>query len=156
MPASDLMPYSHGHGLDSIVEMVATAASANVSNVGMVGTEAGLGMQNAVMKVQWHGLLSSPHLNPRHPFLLTASTRWARQTRRPSPKRTYTSSASNASSCSVIASASQGIRFPSTTPSQSRSPPPDHRSPYTHQARSTRRLYPNPSPRRPADSVRDA
>ena len=42
--ASDSMPYSHGHSLDSVVEMVATASSAT--------TEVGLGVQNSAMEVQ--------------------------------------------------------------------------------------------------------
>jgi hypothetical protein len=54
VPASDSLLYWHSHSLDSVTEMVATAASATVSNVvGMMGTEAGLSMQTAVMKVQW-------------------------------------------------------------------------------------------------------
>ena len=56
----------------------------------MIGTEAGLGVQNVVMKVHWYGLLPSPSLNPRHPFLLTAPTSSTRQTHRPSPEHTYT------------------------------------------------------------------
>ena len=90
VPTSDSIPYSHSHSLDSVAEMVATAASATVSNVvGMTGTEAGLSVQNAGMEVQWYALLSSPNLSLRHPFLLTASTNSTRQTCRPSPKRTY-------------------------------------------------------------------
>ena len=54
VPASDSLPYSHSHSLDTVAEMVATAASATVSNVvGMMGTEAGLSVQSAAMKVQW-------------------------------------------------------------------------------------------------------
>ena len=71
--ASDSMSYSHGQSLDSIAEMVATAGSATVNVVGMIGTEAGLSVQNAAMKVRSYGLLLSLHLSPRHPFLLTAS-----------------------------------------------------------------------------------
>ena len=42
------------NSLNSITEMVSTAASATVSNVvGMIGTEAGLSVQTAVMEVQW-------------------------------------------------------------------------------------------------------
>ena len=84
---------------------------------------------------------------PSSPILLTASTSSTRQTCRPSPKRTDTSSAYNASSYS--ATASRSTRFPSTTAPQSRSPPRDRRSPYTRQAaqaHSTRRRYRNPSP----------
>ena len=33
VPASDSMPYSHGHSLDDIAEMVASAASVTVSDV---------------------------------------------------------------------------------------------------------------------------
>jgi len=66
---SDPMLYSHNHSLDSIAEMVATTAGATVSNVvGMIGTEEGLSMRNAAMKVPWYGLLLSPLLRPRHPF----------------------------------------------------------------------------------------
>jgi len=119
VPASDSMAYSHSHSLDSVAGMVTTAASAAVSKViGMTRTEAGLSVQNAAMKVQWYVLLPSPHLTPRHPFLLTAPTSSTRQTRRPSLKRTYTSSAYNASSRS--ATASRGKQFPSTTAPQSR------------------------------------
>ena len=39
------IPYSHGHSLDSIVDVVSTAASAT--------TEVGLGVKNAAMEVQW-------------------------------------------------------------------------------------------------------
>ena len=54
VPPSDSLSYSHSHSLDSVAEMVATAASATVSNVvGMIGTEAGLSLQSATMKVQW-------------------------------------------------------------------------------------------------------
>ena len=55
VPASDSQSHLHSpHSLDSVAEMVATAASATVSNVvGMIGTEAGLSVQTAAMKVQW-------------------------------------------------------------------------------------------------------
>jgi hypothetical protein len=55
VPASDSQSHLHSHhSLDSVAEMVATAASATVSNVvGMIGTEAGLSVQTATMKVQW-------------------------------------------------------------------------------------------------------
>jgi len=87
VPASDSVPYSHSHSSDSVTEMVTTAASATVSNVvGMIRTKASLSVQNAAMKVQWCDLLPSPHLSPRHPFLLTASTSSTRQTHRPSPQ----------------------------------------------------------------------
>jgi len=53
VPPSDSLSYSHSHSLDSVAGMVATA-SATVSNVvGMIGTEAGLSVQTAAMKVQW-------------------------------------------------------------------------------------------------------
>jgi len=94
---------THSHSLDGIAEMVATAASATVSNV--VGTiaEPGLSVQVTAMKVQWCVLILSPHLSPRHPFLLTASTSSTSRTRRPSLKRTHTLSASKASSRSATA-----------------------------------------------------
>ena len=44
-------------------------------------------MQNAVMKIQWYSLLSSSHLGPCHPYLLTVSTNLTRQTQRPSQSR---------------------------------------------------------------------
>ncbi len=55
VPASDSQSHLHSHhSLDTVAEMVATAASATVSNVvGMMGTEAGLSVQTAAMKVQW-------------------------------------------------------------------------------------------------------
>jgi hypothetical protein len=54
VPANDTLPHSSSHSLDSVAGMVATAASATVSNVvGMMGTEAGLSVQSAAMKVQW-------------------------------------------------------------------------------------------------------
>ena len=66
VPASDSMPYPHSHSLDSVAEMV------TVSNVvGMIGTEAGLSVQVAAMKVQWYGLLPSPRLSLHHTFLPT-------------------------------------------------------------------------------------
>ncbi|KAF8267460.1 hypothetical protein EI94DRAFT_1730637 [Lactarius quietus] len=52
VPTHDTLPHS-SHSLDSVAGMVATAASATVSNVvGMIGTEAGLSVQSAAMKVQ--------------------------------------------------------------------------------------------------------
>jgi hypothetical protein len=55
VPASDSQSHLHSpHSLDSVAEMVATAASATVSNVvGMIGSEAGLSVQTSTMKVQW-------------------------------------------------------------------------------------------------------
>ena len=89
--------YSRNHSLDSIAEMVAIAASALSQTSLAIGTEAGLSIQSAATKVQRCGLLLSPHLRPRHPFLLAASTSSTRQMHSPSPKRSSTSSASNAS-----------------------------------------------------------
>ena len=55
IPSSDTLPHLHSHSLDSVAGMVATAASATMSNVvGMIGTEAGLSVQTAAMKVQWY------------------------------------------------------------------------------------------------------
>ena len=157
VPASDSMAYPHSHSWDSFAGIVTTAASAAVSKViGMTRTDAGLSVKNAAMKVQlqWSVLFPSPHLAPRHPFLLTASTSSTRKTRRPSLKRTYTSSAYNASSRSVTAS--QGTRSPFTTASQSRSPSPDRRSPCARQARSTvNATRIRARPRWSADSARD-
>ena len=55
VPASDSQSDLHGcHSLDSVVGIVAMAASATVSIVvGMIGTGAGLGVQTAAMEVQW-------------------------------------------------------------------------------------------------------
>jgi hypothetical protein len=55
VPVSDSQSHLHSHhSLDSVAEMVATAASATVSNVvGMIGTEAGLSVETAAMRVQW-------------------------------------------------------------------------------------------------------
>ncbi len=73
VPASDSQSHLHSpHSLDSVAEMVATAASATVSNVvGMIGTEAGLSVQTATMKVQW--CVSPIDVLPtsRQPFLVT-------------------------------------------------------------------------------------
>ena len=93
--------------------------------------------------MQWYGLLTFLHLSPCHPFHFTASTSSTRQMRRPSPKHTHTCLASNASSRSTTAS--QGTQFPSTTPPQSRSPPPSRWSSCAHHAHLTHRRYPNPS-----------
>lgn len=64
VPAGDSQAHLHSHhSLDSVAEMVATAASATVSNVvGMIGTEAGLSVQTAAMKVQW--CVSSANVPP--------------------------------------------------------------------------------------------
>ena len=52
VPASNSQSHLHSH--HSVVEMVATAASATVSNViRVISTEAGLSVQTAEMKVQW-------------------------------------------------------------------------------------------------------
>jgi len=86
------MPYSQGHSLDSVMEMVATAAGTAVLNVvGMIGTVASPSVQNAAMEVQWYGPLPSLHPSPCQTFLLIAPTSSTRQTCRPSPKRAYTS-----------------------------------------------------------------
>ena len=54
VPVSDSISHRHGHHMGGIAEMVVTAASAIVSNlVGMTGTELGLSVQIAPMKVQW-------------------------------------------------------------------------------------------------------
>ena len=128
VPPSDSMPYSQGHSLDSVMEMVATAAGTTVSDVvGMIGTVAGPSVQNAAMKVQWYRPTSRSSSEPCHLLLLVAPTGSTRQTCRPSPERVYASLAPNAPSRS--ATTSQGTRFSSTTPLQSRSPPPDRRSP---------------------------
>ncbi|KAH9049809.1 hypothetical protein EDB83DRAFT_2553433 [Lactarius deliciosus] len=51
VPTNDTLP--HSSRLDSVAGMVATAASATMSNVvGMIGAEAGLSVQSAAMKVQ--------------------------------------------------------------------------------------------------------
>jgi hypothetical protein len=98
VPTSDSLSYSHSHSLDSVAEMVATAASATVSNVvGMIGTEAGLSVQSAAMKVQWCVSIRAKNSTVLlHVAFLLASTNWTRQTRRRSPKRTSISSAYNA------------------------------------------------------------
>ena len=93
------------------------------------------------MKVQWYGLL---HLSPRHLFLLTALTSLTRQTRHLSAKLSYTSSMSNTSSRS--ATGLTGYVTPLYNTLAVKQPPPDLRSRYAHQARSTCRRYPNPSP----------
>lgn len=65
VPANDMLPHSSSHGLDSVAGMVATAASATVSNVvGMMGTEAGLSVQSAAMKVQWYALRNHANYMP--------------------------------------------------------------------------------------------
>jgi len=89
------MPYSQGHSLDSVMEMLAIAAGTAVSNVvEMIGTVASPSVQNAAMKVQLYGSLPSLHLSPCQPSLHIAPTSSARQTCRPSPERIYTSLAS--------------------------------------------------------------
>jgi len=123
VPASDSMPYSHSHTLDSIAEMVATAASTSVSNVvGMIDRPERASRSDESEAVRSTSLSS---FEPSHSFLLIALTSSTRQTRRPSPSRTYTSSASKA--LSRFVTASQGARFPSMAPSQSKSSPPQDR-----------------------------
>jgi hypothetical protein len=66
VPVNDTLPHSGSHSLDSVAGMVATAASATVSNVvGMMGTEAGLSVQSAAMKVQWYALRHDASFSPR-------------------------------------------------------------------------------------------
>ena len=139
VPPSDLMPYSQGHSLDSVMEMVATAAGTTVSDVVGMPERAKCSDESAMVPPT-----SCSSSEPCHLSLLVAPTGSTRQTCRPSPERVYTSLAPNASSRS--ATTSQGTRFSSTTPLQSRSPMPDRRSPCAHQTRSTHRRYPNPSP----------
>jgi len=46
VPASDSMPYSHGHSLDSVMEMAVTAAGTTVLDVvGVIGTVASPSVQ---------------------------------------------------------------------------------------------------------------
>jgi hypothetical protein len=60
VPASNSQSHLHSH--HSVVEMVATAASATVSNVvRVIRTEAGLSVQTAEMKVQWCVSLTNIH-----------------------------------------------------------------------------------------------
>jgi hypothetical protein len=67
--ASDTLPH-HSHSLDSVAGMVATAASATVSNVvGMMGAEAGLSVQTAAMKVQWCVLPASASIHRTYPLV---------------------------------------------------------------------------------------
>ena len=86
VPASDSQSHLHSpHSLDSVAEMVATAASATMSNVvGMIGTEAGLSVQTATMKVQWcvspiDLLPTNSQLFPVIIFFLSASISSTRQ-----------------------------------------------------------------------------
>jgi hypothetical protein len=68
VPANDMLPHS-SHSLDSVAGMVATAASATMSNVvGMIGTEAGLSVQSAAMKVQWCALVLPTANHAERPF----------------------------------------------------------------------------------------
>lgn len=61
VPASYSIPYPYSHSLDRVTEIVSTPASAAVSNiVGMIGTEAGLSVQNAPMKVRYYSTPNSP------------------------------------------------------------------------------------------------
>ena len=140
--ASDSQSHLHSpHSLDSVAEMVATAASATVSNiVGMIGTEAGLSVQTATMKVQWcvspvDALPTSRQPFPVTIFFLLASISSTRQMRRLSQKRKYISFAFNASSLSPTAS--RGLPSLSTTPSWSKNHPRVQPSKFVHQAPST-------------------
>ena len=62
--------YLHGQSLDSVTEVVATAASATFANVvGMIGTEAGLSVQSVAMKVQLVRPTSVSSSEPSSPIL---------------------------------------------------------------------------------------
>jgi hypothetical protein len=98
VPASDSQAHLHSHhSLDTVAEMVATAASATVSNVvGMIGTEAGLSVQTAAMKVQWcvspvNVSQAGCQLVSVVVFFLLASISSTRRMRRSSRRRTYIS-----------------------------------------------------------------
>jgi hypothetical protein len=69
VPASDSQSHLHSHhSLDGVAEMIATVASATVSNVvGMISTEVGLSGQTATMKVQW--CVSPINVLPKLPTL---------------------------------------------------------------------------------------
>jgi hypothetical protein len=101
--------------------------SATVLNVvGMIGTEAGHGVETAAMKVQWCVSLINVLPTDCQPFpvigfFLLASINSTRQMRRSSQRRTYISLACNASSLSPTAS--RGIPSPSATPSRSKNHP---------------------------------
>jgi hypothetical protein len=146
VPAGDSQSHLHSHhSLDSVAEMVATAASATMSNVvGMIGTEAGLSVQTATMKVQWY--VSPIDVLPIscQPFLVTvffllASISSTKQMHHSSRRRTYISLACNASSHSPTAL--RGILSLSTTPSRSKSHPQVQPSPCVHRAHSTLLCY---------------
>jgi hypothetical protein len=135
VPASESQSHLHSHhSLDSVAEMVVTAASVTVSNlVGMVGTEAGLSVQTAAMKMQWY--VSPINVLPTscqsvtiNVFFLLASISSTKQMRRSSRWRTYISLACNASSHSPTAS--RGI--PSLSPSRSKSHPRVQLGPCAH------------------------
>ena len=150
VPASDSQSHLHSHhSLDSVAEMMATAASATVSNVvGMIGTEAGLSVQTATMKVQWCVSPTDPPPIRGQPFPVTvlfslASISSIRQTHRSSRRRTSISLACNAWSHSLTAL--QGILSPSTTPSLSKNHPRVQRSLCAHRAHSTLLRYLKPS-----------
>ncbi|KAH8990427.1 hypothetical protein EDB86DRAFT_3244911 [Lactarius hatsudake] len=70
VPTNDTLPHS-SHSLDSAAGMVATAASATMSNVvGMIGTEAGLSVQSAAMKVQCSTKRTAPLIPDAYIYLL--------------------------------------------------------------------------------------
>jgi hypothetical protein len=73
VPVSESHLHLHGHhSLGSVVELVATAASVTVSDlVGMVGTEAGLSVQIAAMKVQWYVFPINVLSTSYQPFTIT-------------------------------------------------------------------------------------
>ena len=73
-PSIDSMPYLHSHILDSVMEVVVTASGATVSNVvGIIGTEVGLSVHSAAMKVQLVRPTSVSSSENRS-FLLATST----------------------------------------------------------------------------------
>jgi hypothetical protein len=92
--------------MDSVTEMVTTATSATVPNViGMIGTEAGLSVQAAGMKVQWCVSPISVLPTVCQSFLLvvffllaSVGSTTSGQMRHSSQRRTYISLAFNASS----------------------------------------------------------
>ncbi|KAH9961982.1 hypothetical protein BC827DRAFT_1383745 [Russula dissimulans] len=114
--------------LDSVAGMVATAASVTVSNVfRMIGTEAGLSMQSVAMKAQCIDQLNKTDAPPipearAHTYLLGVEFLVS------------------------LSDAPQDVRFPSTTPSQFKSPPPVPASLCAHLAHLTRRRFQKLSP----------
>jgi len=114
-----------------------------INAVGMISTEAGLSVQNAVMKVQWYGLLLSLHLSPHHPSHLTASTNPMRHV--PPIPEVYISLLS--AQCFIsLCNGLTGYMIPLYNTLAVQKPLMDHQSLCMHQARSTCRCYLNPSP----------